>query len=796
MKQKTLISAMALGLGLAGFTGLSQAQDKKTDKDDTYDLGQVVVTATKREQSIQDIAFSVMALTEEELRNRGVDSIEDVSLMVAGFTVQNLGPGQSQVAIRGVSAGQIVRDQPGVKEQVGVYLDETPISLSLFTPDLDLFDTQRVEVLRGPQGTLFGAGSLSGTVRYITNQPKLGEVEGAIQGSVETVTDGGIGGDIKGMYNTPFINDDAALRVVLYDKEYAGFIDAVQPGGFIKENVNDGYRRGGRIALKWQPNEVFSIVPRYVFQKVDVNGFNRVDIYNILANPYTTTRPAIQLGSRQQFTQLTEKFEDDFKLFDVTMDYDMDNVTMTSVTSYTKREILVLRDATQLTASITGGNIGLPEAIYTLDAPLYDRTKARVFTQELRFASNNDGPLNWVAGGFYSDAHRRYGQELLVRGFEDATGIPTAGPLAPRDVLFYSDIPYKLEQFALFGEASYLLTDELTITGGLRYYDYTEDRTLFFDGIFADQSIDVPATTSADGFSPRIMASYAKDETTTFTAQISKGFRLGGINDPLNEPLCSPEDLATFGGRDSFDDETVINYEVGMKKIFDNVSGHINVAAFYMDISDLQATLTAGTCSSRVIFNVPDAHSAGVEFDATFNPSDNLELSFSGSYINAELDSTVTSTDTDGNTQVLAGLKEGNRLPTTPKVQFSANGVYFWPMDNGWDGYFSGTISYIGSRYTQIGDQADGFGTVDLTVYPLGDPNQTTFTFDPELPSYTIVNTRLGFRKDNWDVALYINNLTDEEARLALDQERGTLARVGYLTNQPRTIGVQVRKTF
>ncbi len=795
MKQKALISAMALAMGLGGIASMAQAQAQKTDKDDTYDLGQVVVTATKREQSIQDIAFSVMALTEEELRNRGVDSIEDVSLMVAGFTVQNLGPGQSQVAIRGVSAGQIVRDQPGVKEQVGVYLDETPISLSLFTPDLDLFDTQRVEVLRGPQGTLFGAGSLSGTVRYITNQPKLGEVEGAIQGSVETVTDGGVGGDIKGMYNMP-TSENSALRVVLYDKEYAGFIDAVQPDLTVKKDVNDGYRRGGRLAFKWQPNEVFSIVPRYVFQKVDVNGFNRVDIYNILANPFTTTRPVVNLGSRTQFTQLQEKFEDDFKLFDVTMNYDMDNVTLTSVSSYTKRKILVLRDATQLTASITGGNIGLPEPIYTLDAPLYDRTKARVFTQELRFASNNEGPLNWVAGGFYSDAHRRYGQELLVRGFEDATGIPTAGPVAPRDVLFYSDIPYKLEQFALFGEASYLLTDELTVTGGLRYYDYTEDRTLFFDGIFADQSIDVPASTSSNGVSPRIMASYAKDETTTFTAQISKGFRLGGINDPLNEPLCSAQDLATFGGRDSFDDETVINYEVGMKKIFDNVSGHLNVAAFYMDISDLQATLTAGTCSSRVIFNVPDAHSAGIEFDATFNPSDNLELSFSGSYINAELDSTVTSTDADGNTRVLAGLKEGNRLPTTPKVQFSANGVYYWPMDNGWDGYFSGTISYVGSRFTQIGDQAEGFGTVDLTVYPLGDPNQTTFVFDPELPSYTLVNTRLGFRKDDWDVALYINNLTDEEARLALDQERGTLARVGYLTNQPRTIGVQVRKTF
>ncbi len=792
-KPKVLITAMALALGTGGFMPGATAQENQDE--DTYDLGQVVVTATKREQSIQDIAFSVMALTEEELRNRGVENIEDVSLMVAGFTVQNLGPGQSQVAIRGVSAGQIVRDQPDVKEQVGVYLDETPISLSLFTPDLDLFDSQRVEVLRGPQGTLFGAGSLSGTVRYITTQPLLGETGGVIQGSLESVADGGIGGDIKGAFNLP-TSENSALRVVLYDKEYAGFIDAVQPGGSVKEDVNDGYRRGGRIAWKWAPNEVFSITPRAVFQQVDINGFNRVDIYNILANPYTTTQPAITLGSRQQFTQLQEKFTDDFYLFDVTMDYDMDNVTMTSVTSYTRREILVLRDATQLTASITGGNIGLPPEIYNLDAPLYDRTKARVFTQELRFASNTDGPFNWVAGGFYSNAHRRYGQELLVRGFEDATGIPTAGPLAPKDVLFYSDIPYKLEQFALFGEASYLVTDELTITGGVRYYDYTEDRTLFFDGIFADQSIDVPATTSADGFSPRIMASYAKDETTSFTAQISKGFRLGGINDPLNEPLCSPEDLATFGGRDSFEDETVINYEVGMKKIFNNVPGHLNVAAFYMDISDLQATLTAGTCSSRVIFNVPEAHSAGVEFDASFSPTDNLELNFSGSYINAELDSTVTSTDADGNTVVLAGIKEGNRLPTVPKIQFSANGVYFWPMDNGWDGYFSGTISYVGSRYTQIGDQAAGFGIVDLTVYPLGDPSQTTFTFDPELSAYTIVNTRLGFRKDDWDIALYINNLTDEEAQLALDQERGTLARVGYLTNQPRTIGVQVRRTF
>ena len=172
-------------------------------------------------------------------------NIEDVSRNVAGLSVQNLGPGQSQVGLRGISAGKTDRDLPGVKEQVGVYMDESVISLSLFTPDLDLYDLNRVEVLRGPQGTLFGSGSLAGTVRYISNQPDLSDGYGDFEVGLSTISDGGDGGFVRGMVNVP-LGDRAALRVVGYFNEVPGYIDAHGPGGVVDQNVNDGERQGGR----------------------------------------------------------------------------------------------------------------------------------------------------------------------------------------------------------------------------------------------------------------------------------------------------------------------------------------------------------------------------------------------------------------------------------------------------------------------------------------------------------------------------------------------------------------------
>jgi iron complex outermembrane receptor protein len=303
---------------------------------------EVTVTAMLREQSVGDVPFSIAAPTEDDLRARNIENIEGVAANVAGFTVQNLGPGQSQVAMRGVSAGQIVRDQPGVKEQVGAYLDDSIISLSLFTPDLDLFDVGRIEVLRGPQGTLFGAGSLSGTVRYISNPPELGVRKwfGEVGGS--KVSGGSLGGNAKLGFNLP-MGSTAALRVAAYYSRIAGYMDAVQPDLSVKEDVNTGDRTGVRAAIKIAPNDRLTVTPRVVFQRVEMDGWNRIDTYNILANPFTTTRPAVTLDDRRQFTQIGEPFTDDFLLGDLNLRYDFGHVDLTSITSYTHRDVLVVR---------------------------------------------------------------------------------------------------------------------------------------------------------------------------------------------------------------------------------------------------------------------------------------------------------------------------------------------------------------------------------------------------------------------------------------------------------------------
>jgi iron complex outermembrane receptor protein len=762
---------------------------------------EVTVTATKREQTLIDVPFSVAAPTEEVLRIRGVEDIEDVAANVVGLTVQNLGPGQSQVAMRGVSAGQIVRDQPGVKEQVGVYLDESVVSLSLFTPDLDLFDTSRVEVLRGPQGTLFGSGSLTGTVRYITNQPELGVTKGFAELGFNGLGAGGFGGTAKLGANLP-IGEKAALRLASYFGRVAGFMDAVQPDLSVKEDVNGGFRAGLRATARFVPNSRLSITPRLVYQRVTMDGWNRIDDYNILANPFTTTRPAVTLGERSQFTQLEEEFTDDFVLADVNLNYQFGHLGLTSITSYVFRDVLVIRDAGALTSSITGGTIGLPENVYTLDAPLNDATQASVWTQEVRVAMS-EGRFPWVAGAFFSHTNRDYGQDLPVIGFEALTGIPTQGLRAPRDTLFFSDLSYNTSQFALFGETTLSFTPRFALTAGLRFYHFSEDKEQVFDGLFANNDtgsllVSQPGSTDANGLAPRVIATYKVTDDAHLNAQVSRGFRLGGINDPLNEPLCTSQDLVTFGGRETWADEAVWNYEVGVKSRLRAIGGSVGASLYYMDINDLQATVTAGSCSSRVVFNVPNARTTGFEVEFEAAPNANIDFAVSASFNDAELRSTLTSVDASGNVNIVSGIESGRRLPTVPRFQFAAASTYQWEVRPGALAYLTGTYQHIGSRFTQVGDE--DLGTLNLLSFApntIGGPlTATVFTYDPKLPAYDLINLRVGVRRNGWDVAAFINNLADERAFLSLDQERGTRARIGYLTNQPRSFGISTRFDF
>jgi iron complex outermembrane recepter protein len=767
---------------------------------------EVTVTAMKREGTVHDTPFSVVAPSEEELQQKGIKTFEELAANTANVAVQNLGPSQSQVSIRGVSSGQIARDQPGPKEEVGTYLDESPISFLLFTPNIDLFDMNRVEVLRGPQGTLFGSGSLSGTVRYISNQPVLGETQFFGEATGSSISGGNQGGGVKAGINAP-LGDRAAFRLAAYFDAFAGYMDAVQPDLSVDENVNTGRRGGVRAAVTIAPTDALSITPRFMYQRQTMDGWNRIDIYNILGNPYTTTRPQVTLGERELFTQIDEPMTDDFYLGDLNVSYNFGNMVFTSITSYTYRDILVTRDAGTLTSSVTGGSIGVSEAAYALDAPLDDSTVAQGWTQEMRLSGGNER-LQWVGGGFYAYTQKGYGQNLPVDGFTEISGIPSQGLRAPEDTLFYSNLTYKTRQYAFFGEATYSFTDWFSFTGGLRYYNWKDDKRQIFDGLFGNDNtgtslVENVGTTTADGVAPRFIATFKVSESTNINAQVSKGFRLGGINDPLNIPLCSENDLVVFGNRPAFDDETAWNYEIGSKSRIFGGRGYVNASAFYIDINDLQAVVTAGQCSSRLVFSIPSARSIGGELEFGGVVGDHFDFNFSVGYNDATLRSTLIAQDADGSPVIVSGIREGARLPSVPDWQAAIAATYQQPVTEGVTGYLTGTWQYIGSRYTQVGDDVPGFGVVPLQNLPGALPNtiggpltQDTFVFDPLLPAYNILNFRLGARFSEFDVAFFVNNVLDERAFLALDRERGLLARVGYLTNPPRTFGLTARTTF
>ena len=496
---------LLVGVAALGITSPSWAQTAaETEAQaaaaaDASNEDEIIVTATKRSTRVQDVPFSINAQTQKDIQRANASSLEDISRNVAGLAVQNLGPGQSQVSIRGVSAGQIIRDQPGVKEQVGVYLDESVISLSLFNPDFDLYDLNRVETLRGPQGTLFGSGSVGGTLRYITNQPKLGETSASFETNANIVDGGDIGFHLKAAANFP-LGENLALRAVAYGTRYAGFIDAVGPAG--GKNINDGSRVGGRLALLWEPTPDIKITPRIVYQEVRADGFNREEFYNFYDNQFTTTGGDL-IGKRKQYLQLREEFRDNTLLADLTASFGFGGVELTSVTSYINRKILVSRDASALTGSVgispLVGCCGVDPDIAALPSNLVDTTDLKQWTQELRLASTGDGPFQWLIGGFYTDVTRNYAQRLPTPGYDafiDAApafaGFLPGGISAvvaggfPLNSPYNADLPYDINQSALFGEASYDF-GQFKLTGGARYYNFKGKTRLRFGRYFFER---------------------------------------------------------------------------------------------------------------------------------------------------------------------------------------------------------------------------------------------------------------------------------------------------------------------
>jgi iron complex outermembrane receptor protein len=590
------------------------------------------------------------------------------------------------------------------------------------------------------------------------------------------------------------------LRAVAYHTEYGGFIDALRAGGGVDENVNDGDRTGGRIAIRLEPSADVSITPRIVYQEVRANGFNRQEVYNLYANPYTTTRPAVTFRERQQFLLLDESFSDDTLIGDLTATFRFGGVGLTSITTYTDRDIAVSRDASALTGSVSV-DLGFPAAGVLLPSNLVDTTALQSWSQELRLGSTGEGPLHWVVGGFWSDVQRDYSQRLPTPGYDAFTdarfGAGTSVAVAngfPLNSPYNADLPYDIEQKAVFGEATYDLTDRFTITAGGRYYDFSEEREFNSGGLFSngDNNID---RTQSDGFSPRVILTYEVADDVRVNAQAAHGFRLGGVNDPLNIPLCSGGaggiDAQTYGNRPTYNDETLWNYELNIRGRRNGINFH--GAAFYTDISDLQVTADAGSCSSRVVFNVPKAHTMGLEFEVSANPAEGLGFSIAGSLLEAKFDSSVTTPA--GN--IVAGMRDGNRLPSVPRFQLSANASYTFPVAASADAFVGASFQHVSSRYTQPGDQENN-PRVFVHNLPFGGaPAGASTTVDLRLPDYQLLNLSAGIDWENgFSLMAYVTNVLDENPLLAFDRERGGRARLGFHVGQPRTFGLTARKRF
>jgi iron complex outermembrane receptor protein len=306
-----------------------------------------------------------------------------------------------------------------------------------------------------------------------------------------------------------------------------------------------------------------------------------------------------------------------------------------------------------------------------------------------------------------------------------------------------------------------------------------------------------------------VILAFSPSKDVQFTAQAARGFRLGGINDPLNVTLCTPADLTTYSGHPNWKDEKVMNYELGAKTRLADGRVTFNSAVFMTQVDGLQVIADAGSCSSRIILNA-DAETLGAEVELFSHPNAHFDYGISATYVDAK----ITKTFADSTGTPVAGIRDGNRLPTSPQLQAAVTGAFNFTLGASLESYVRLTAQYVGSSYTQLADQEPNFGVIsNATPLPPGaaslinlgnvdgNPNTPaidplTINFDSQLPSYEIVNLKWGFNTERWEGSVYVNNLLDERAFLSVDRERGRRARVGYLTNPPRTYGMSFRMNF
>ena len=629
MVRSKFIVTTAIVLSLASMSTQAWAQDTAPAEAEETDDRVIVVTAQKREQQLIDVPQSITAVGGSTLERQQASNFQDYLKLVPGLQLNQSTAGQGRLVLRGINTG-------GVASTVGVYMDETTFGSSsglvngaILSGDFDTFDLERIEVLRGPQGTLYGASSLGGVLKFVTKRPNTEAFEARARGSVETVKGGDLSYMGSAVVNVP-LGDTLAVRATGFYRDFGGFIDSIGTGGSdVEENINDYRSYGGRVSALFEPSDQFSVQVGAYFQNLESDASSSVE-----SNP-TTART---LYGRLTQSQFVPEFTDvKYRVYNGVINYDFGFASLVSATSYSTLD-------QQFRSDLTPQFGGLIQAIFKVpnNFLLRQQTEVKRFTQEVRLQSPESDSFEWLVGGYYSDE-----KGLIDQAF-DAVAPNTFTSVPGLPLLGIARSTSKYREFAGFANATIYLGDRFDVTFGGRYSENKQTAGQSSDGALAGGPRTLPSTQSKeDVFTYSVAPKFKVSDQVSVYARVAKGFRPGGPN--VLAP-GAPENLRSYAS------DSLISYELGVKAETLDRTFSIDAAVYQIDWKDIQ--VFGQINNFGVNFNGGKAESKGFEFTATMRPTAGLAISVNGAYTDAKL---------KDDTPAQVGGLAGDQLPFTPK---------------------------------------------------------------------------------------------------------------------------------
>jgi outer membrane receptor protein involved in Fe transport len=727
---------------------------------------------------VQKTPFSITAISGSQLQARGLENMEDLATETMGIQMRSAGPGQTEYDMRGLTSSG------GSSATTGFYLNDVPLASPAqpFTGhvaiDPDLFDLNRVEVLRGPQGTLYGAGSMGGTVRLVTNDPVMNKFEAAAQGIVSGTSGGGPNYGASVMMNIPLIDDRLALRVVGTDKYNDGWIDRIvlQPfpigptgacgyetctrgnvlaGTVVASDPRSNWERlrGGRASLLFQATDDLSVELMGMYQSISMGAFSEVD------DP-----PGVDLLSHYQPFNDPEPFGDTFRVASANINYDMSFAKLTSTTSYWNRDSVWSSDVSENWQNFNATVFGFTPFV---NAPYYNDDPSHQTSEELRLTSKGNDRFQWVVGGFYSD----FGSSFIQYVANPAYGaISTGGAAAnPLGILYEASEPYSMKQYAAFAETSYQILESLKATVGIRWYRFDSEQDGKQSGVVTITGNATPSYATVEatqsGANPKVNLSYAPNRDLTLYAQAAKGFRPGGVNVPVS-PSCTVQPSPSYAP------DSLWDFEAGEKARFFDGRVVVNADYYYIIWNKVQEELDQ-VCGYPFTTNAGTAVSYGPELEVNADITPDLSLSLSGTYTQAYLRS-VAPGEAGTTLGATTTLTPGLRLDNVPRFTLNSSVNYSVPVSDQYKLVSRITASVIGSQY-------------DVSYYT------------QKLGGYTLFNARLGLQGGTLVPYLFVDNLANKHAIVTINTQEWAIGDPAYdrdAITTPRTFGLELQYRF